>query len=575
MLTRLLVRNFKRFHEIDIELGNPVVFIGPNNSGKTSALQALTLWDVGVRRWKAKYPGRTEAGKRPGVAINRRDLLSVPVPRANLIWRGLRVRDVRRTGQRQHTSNIRIDILVEGTNEEGVWKCGMEFDYANEESLYCRPLRMDEQAERRMSVPIEAGSTPIAFLPPMAGLIGDETYLRQGAVNVRLGEGRTAEVLRNLCFRIHQERPDQWETMVGQVETLFGAQLGSPVYLTERDEITMSYREHGVLLDLSSSGRGLQQTLLLLAGLYTYPGALLLLDEPDAHLEILRQRQVYGLLEETAAASGSQIIAASHSEVLLNEAAEKDMVIAFVGEPHRLDDRGSQVHKSLREIGFEHYLQARQNGWVLYLEGSTDLSILRKLALRLNHDRAVRALERPYCHYIGNDIVAARRHFYGLKEAVPHLKGLVVLDHHDRDPGQGELQELIWARREIENYLCTPATLEAFAKQTAERSALGPLFMSSEVDRRSGAMRESIRQIEGAMASLEKGTPWDYTTKVSDEFLKPLFSFYYKQLGLPNMMRKKSFHQLAEFIPEDEIDPEVIEKLDGIATVAENALPTP
>ena len=71
-----------------------------------------------------------------------------------------------------------------------------------------------------------------------------------------------------------------------------------------------------------------------------------------------------------------QVIAASHSEILLNEAADRDVVIAFVGKPHRMDDRGQQVVKSLKEIGFEQYYQAEQTGWVLYLEGSTDLAIL-------------------------------------------------------------------------------------------------------------------------------------------------------------------------------------------------------
>jgi ABC-type cobalamin/Fe3+-siderophores transport system ATPase subunit len=42
---------------------------------------------------------------------------------------------------------------------------------------------------------------------------------------------------------------------------------------------------------------------------------LLLLDEPDTHLEILRQRDIYNLITEVAASTGSQIIAASHSEV--------------------------------------------------------------------------------------------------------------------------------------------------------------------------------------------------------------------------------------------------------------------
>ena len=37
MLTRLTVRNFKLFQEVDLELGPVVVFFGPNNAGKTTA----------------------------------------------------------------------------------------------------------------------------------------------------------------------------------------------------------------------------------------------------------------------------------------------------------------------------------------------------------------------------------------------------------------------------------------------------------------------------------------------------------------------------------------------------------
>ena len=139
----------------------------------------------------------------------------------------------------------------------------------------------------------------------------------------------------------------------------------------------MAYQDQeGCLLDLSCAGRGLQQTLLLLAHLYANPKTVLLLDEPDAHLEVLRQRQIYQLLTDVAARQGSQIIAASHSEVVLNEAANRDVVIAFVGPPHRIDDRGQQVLKALTDIGFDQYYQAELKGWALYLEGSTDLAIL-------------------------------------------------------------------------------------------------------------------------------------------------------------------------------------------------------
>jgi len=273
MLTQLTVRNFKRFADVEVELGSPVVFVGPNNSGKTSAMQALALWDAGLRGWRARYPDQTEAGKRPGVAINRRDLVSVPVPSARFLWRALDVRNIQRVHGTLKTSNVRIDVVVNGTYRSRPWRCGMEFDYANEESVYCRPLRVDENATRRMSVPEEAGTAPIAFLPPMSGLATHETYVGDGALSGLIGQGRTAEVLRNLCLRVYQQNPHQWETLVGHIEGLFGVTLDAPNHFLASDELVMTYREHGIALDLSSSGRGFHQTLLILAYMYANPGS--------------------------------------------------------------------------------------------------------------------------------------------------------------------------------------------------------------------------------------------------------------------------------------------------------------
>ncbi|MDE2754386.1 MAG: AAA family ATPase [Gemmatimonadota bacterium] len=335
-----------------------------------------------------------------------------------------------------------------------------------------------------MTVPDAAGKVPIAFLPPMSGLAATETRLDQGAVNVRVGEGRTAEVLRNLCHRVHEEGT-RWADLVGRIRSLFRAELRPPRYIPERGEIAMNYVEHDVALDLSSAGRGLQQTLLLLAYMYANPGAVLLLDEPDAHLEILRQRQTYQMLTDTAEETGSQIIAASHSEVLLNEAGGRDLVIAFVGDPHRLDNRGSQVQKTLREFGFEHYYQAEQTGWVLYLERSTDLSILLALAARLNHEPALRALERPNVHYVRNQPSAAVNHFHALREALPGLRGIAILDKLAQQlPDTPPLERRMWARNEIENYVTSRRTLERYAATSAQEAAPGPLFAVSEQARR-------------------------------------------------------------------------------------------
>ena len=447
----------------------------------------------------------------------------------------------------------------------------MEFDYANEESFYCRPLRKsDGKSPDRIAVPEEAGGTRIAFLPPMSGLAATETRLDSGAVNVRIGEGRTAEVLRNLCLEVHNQHRSPWERLVAQIQSLFGAQLDPPRYVAARGEIAMTYREGSIQLDLSAAGRGLQQTLLLLAYMYANPGAVLLLDEPDAHLEILRQRQIYALLTDVARESGSQIIAASHSEVLLNQAAGRDMVVAFVGQPHRIDDRGSQVLKALRDIPFDQYYQAEQTGWVLYVEGSTDLSILQAFARRLGHDRASRALERPFVCVVENRPAAVRRHFHGLKEALPSLRGIALFDRIP-PPELAPVECEIWSRREIENYLSSRATLEAYARASAAETVPGPLFTEAEAGRRLEAMRRAIEEIESALATLDRGSPWDADIKASDEFLTPLFVSYFKKLGVPNLMAKKSFYELADYVPDNEIDPEVHAKLDAIARVADTA----
>ncbi|MDO9228979.1 MAG: AAA family ATPase, partial [Syntrophales bacterium] len=302
MLTRIRIRNFKRFEDSEIELGKAVLLIGPNNSGKTTALQALALWDIGLRRWNEKRKGKSSPEKRPGVTVNRRDLVSIPVPVANLLWRNLHVRNVSRSEENgktlQKTENIRVDIVVEGVTRDKAWSCGLEFDYANEESFYCRPLRIDEEGEKRMTIPDEAGSARIAYLPPMSGLADHEFVKQPGEIGVLIGQGQTAQVLRNLCYQIYENKnAKHWDNLLIQINELFGVELLAPKYIAERSEITMAYNdERKNTLDLSSSGRGLQQTLLLLAHLYSNPGAVLLLDEPDAHLEVLRQRQTYNLL---------------------------------------------------------------------------------------------------------------------------------------------------------------------------------------------------------------------------------------------------------------------------------------
>jgi hypothetical protein len=86
-------------------------------------------------------------------------------------------------------------------------------------------------------------------------------------------------------------------------------------------------------------------------------------------------------------------------------------------------------------------------------------------------------------------------------------------------------------------------------------------------------MQQSVKEVSEALETLGKGSPWDANTKVSDDFLTPLFDKYFRKLGLPNVMAKKNFHELALLVPREKIDSEVKEKLDRIVDAKNNAKP--
>ncbi|MFN7937508.1 MAG: AAA family ATPase [Bryobacteraceae bacterium] len=550
MLTKLRIRNFKRFDDVEIELGNPVLLAGPNNSGKTTALQALTLWEIGLRRWREKRSEGTPE-KRPGVTINRKDLQSVPVPSANLLWRSLKTRNVQRSSGKPETQNVRIDIIVSGVDALGKqWQCGLEFDFANDESMYCRPVRVDgARSPRRMAVPEQAHAVRMAFLPPMSGLVASESRLNPGGITYRLGEGRTAEVLRNLCYQVH-DNPAGWAKLKRWMQDLYHMDLQEPEYIAERDEIQMAYRDaSGSVLDISCSGRGMQQTLLQLAYLEAHPRSVLLLDEPDSHLEILRQQELFRLLREAAVEQDSQLIVATHSEAILNEAARQPdcKIVAFLGKPHLLPRRrAARLRRALEEVRFDQYFLAEQKGWVLYSDSNFELDMLRVFAARLKHP-AARALQRPFHVATSGDVDAACEHFAALQEAKPDLRGLLLTFHPGNGSESANWRAHHWERSHAEDYLNHPATLRAFAEHYgAGEASAGSLF--ADTGRQ--------RAMEAMDAALDKGV----------DLAATLRSFF-DALGAAPPTESDGLWRLADFVPEELLDEEIRVVLDAIDAV--------
>ena len=210
----------------------------------------------------------------------------------------------------------------------------------------------------------------------------------------------------------------------------------------------------------------------------------------------------------------------------------------------------------------------------------------------MNHPAAA-LLEGPYVHYVANQPRKAQEHFYGVREANRDLVGVALYDRLDQDlPPDPNLAQLMWRRRELENYLCQREVLLDFAHWQGWRHAgrqSGIPWLPETTEPRQpqlGAaeepgigrawrarMEESIAEIEQALHTLGEPSPWGPDIRASDAFLDRLFPRFYEKLGFPNLMAKTNYHRLAEYLSPEAIDPEIGEKLDAIVEVADRAAP--
>jgi hypothetical protein len=119
-------------------------------------------------------------------------------------------------------------------------------------------------------------------------------------------------------------------------------------------------------------------------------------------------------------------------------------------------------------------------------------------------------VDQPFVHHIGNQPQQAREHFYGIGEAKPDLVGLILTDKLDKGTESTDrLPALQWRRRELENYLCLPEVLVAYARQLATEAGSGlPLLESAQTRRFVEAMQTCIADRVPPVALRERSDPW-------------------------------------------------------------------
>ncbi len=589
------IENFKTFsNKVHIDLGHPAVLIGPNNAGKTSVIQALSLWSKGVKSWYEKKgdPKKKKARERLSAGINRLNILDVPVSETRFFWNATRVRK----------ANTPIEIRINvGVEINGFTKdCRLIFTCRDTEVIYCKPCDQTVQDDELLHF---AAHMQFHLLYPMSGIMSgisadtEEAPLPDGRINVFLGQGQTAQVLRNICYKVTehdlQNGSRDWDAITDLIRRIFLINLNRPQFNESRGNLILTYTQAGVdsTLDISLAGRGLQQILLIVAYLYWHKSSILLVDEPDAHLEILRQKQVYEILKDVAERNGCQVVIATHSEVILDDAIDTNLTLLLHGEAVNLAKQQDMKH-ALRSFGIEHYYKAKVHPRILYIEGSTDIDMLRELADKLSHRAAPILNASLNCYYTQNvdadntlenrlDRAAGafnnfRTHFHTIKRFVPGLRAIAVFDSDNQnrqDERTDEFAVCYWKLYELENYFITPELLCRFADNYFNETA-GELFqpsmaqdfrvatdqclLNSVFDGDQQQLKEYHNASAGLQKTLLKGV------KMS-QFSEKVFTTFAEQHRQPVMLNKGEFYKLVKFVDAADVPAEVTEKLELIA----------
>jgi hypothetical protein len=512
MITNLTLQHFKNIEKQSYEFTDFDLLVGRNNSGKSTVLQALAIWQFCMDEFH-----RAERSGTTGTRVVLPEFTALPLPEFNLLWHERTDRKSVATGKTKEGKTkyspellyIMIDVKWRLPGKDPQHYC-VRLRYESPQTIYAVP---DEGGWEKFRQLDKAEAFPrIAYVPPFSGLEPVEEWRDIGPIRKQVGKAQPGSVLRNLLLRVlgqqqtngvealpaRETNVSDWEELTEVVQRWFSVKLQKPVYRPGATKIGCEYKQGRKNYDLIAGGSGFHQALTLLAFLYGYDPTTILLDEPDAHLHVNLQREILDFFKKQATKRRVQFIIATHAEELARGVDARQIVSLLSGCPIR-PTATPEVLVAMADVSNVEISQVLDSPYVLYVEGETDERILRAWAsaLGLTHvfDKfCIRTMRGGTKRQMKEN---ADRHFAGVAQYKAEAKRLMVFDYDSDEtafhpePKNPALFE--WKRRNIENYLLVPGAWKA-----AIREGLLHVPAFDIID----------RFFEGENISLPKGETW-------------------------------------------------------------------
>lgn len=506
MIRLLKVQNFKRFRAETFEFqpDGLTLIAGGNNSGKSTILHALALWEYCRRVIETKH-GRVALETGGGGHVFRtpfKDFTPLMVPDFQHLWTNLATSS---SGVRAPMTlkAIWLDRAAGGAERE------LEFTLDLPGPLRVRPTAS--------TVPTGGVIPRVAYLPPFAGMQVKEEKLDVRTRERLVGQGLSGAVLRNhLCDLEHGSRAaynairglrgrvsradratflrtDPWRQLVTLLNEEFKcmvypaesrprldghidltANLTKGTFVDRRFAKFPRYRPR----DLIVEGSGFLQWLSVFALAADRELDVLLLDEADVHLHPTLQAQLLFRLNREAVDKSKQVLYVTHSTEVLRKADYRTIYHVAEGSKGYLGEEAGKVRviEGLGSLYVPRIEKLKRERRLLLIEGTSDLELLKIWAVKLGVVWPATLVE-----WFSTGKPSERKTLYNeLSREVGGLHALSLRDRDDEPPltTAADLSDLNnpdpvvvgpvpnyrirhrkWRRRQIENYLVLPAAI--------------------------------------------------------------------------------------------------------------------